>query len=277
MVTLTPREQLDDHQRRPRNLGKLLNASATGDVGSIVVGDALRFYVKIADGRISEARFQVFNAGDQVASASVVTELAVGRTPDEAMALGPVDVCAHLGGLAAEDLPPIIWGLEGLRSAIAVHRSEIPEADEELQPLFCRCHGIPEETVRQSMQIMALDSVQGVVDATGVGTGCGSCRADIPRLLAEAVDKPLVKEAAKQPSGAVGRIPTVMKIQRFVSEKIQPDATKLGGTIELWDFDGTIVTVSVRGLADDQKRKILADLEGMMKAEVDARAGVREK
>ena len=42
---MTPTELYDDHARKPRNVGKLLNASAVGDVGSIVVGDALRFYI----------------------------------------------------------------------------------------------------------------------------------------------------------------------------------------------------------------------------------------
>ena len=272
---VTPAEQLDDHQRKPRNLGKLLNASVSGDIGSIVAGDALRFYLKVEDGRISQARFQVFNASDQVAAASVVTELAVGRTLEEALALRPTDLCHHLGGLDPCDLPAQVWGLEGLRAAIAVHRGELAEADEELDPLLCRCHGIPEETVRQSIQVMGLTEVQGVVDATGAGTGCGSCRADIPRLLAD-------KDGAAKPpeprrAGPSGRIPTLMRIKQLVADKIQPQAQIHGGRIELWDFDGTLVTVSVQGVDPERHRQLLGALETALKAEIAPTLGVKEK
>ena len=52
MRLMTPVELLEDHARRPRNVGKLLNATAVGDVGSIVVGDALRFYIQVAGGKL---------------------------------------------------------------------------------------------------------------------------------------------------------------------------------------------------------------------------------
>jgi NifU-like protein len=220
---VTPVEQLADHQHRPRNLGKLLNATATGDVGSIVAGDALRFYLKVADERIVEARFQVFNCASQVAATSAVTELAVGKSLSEAALLAPADVCNHLGGLDPVELPPMLWGLEGLRVAIGVQRGELPEADQDLEPLLCRCHGIPEETVRQSIAVMGLEEVQAVVDATGAGTGCGSCRADIPRLLAEAKGAPARTEEPRR-AGPSGRIPTLRKIQSLVSERIAPQA-----------------------------------------------------
>lgn len=273
---MTPVELLADHQRRPRNLGKLLNATATGDVGSIVAGDALRFYLKVADGRIAEARFQVFNCASQVAAASAVTELAVGRTLDEAMAIGPSDVCNHLGGLDHTELPPLIWGLEGLRAAIAVQRGELSEADQDLDPLLCRCHGIPEETVRQSIAVMKLEEVQAVVDATGAGTGCGSCRADIPRLLAEAKGAPAAPEPPRR-AGPSGRIPTLLRIKKLVADKIGPQATVHGGRIDLWDFDGRTVTVGVAGLDDERRRHILGALEAALKAEIGPELGVTER
>lgn len=276
---MTPAELLADHHRAPRNLGKLLNAQASGDVGSIVAGDALRFYLSLgADGRIASARFQVFNAGDQVASASAVTELALGRTPDEALALRPTDVCAHLGGLDPTELPPQVWGLEGLRAAIATLRGEVAEADEELDPILCRCHGIPEETVRQSIRVMGLTEPQAVVDATGAGTGCGSCRADLPRLLAEANSGPEpAAAAAPRRASPAGRIPTMQRIQRLVTERIAPPAQVQGGVVELWDFDGRTVSVTVRGLSDAARRQVLGQLETALRAEIAPDLAVAER
>jgi NifU-like protein len=273
---VTPAELLDDHRRRPRNLGKLLNATVSGDVGSIVAGDALRFYLKLDGERIAEARFQVFNAGDQVAPASVLTELVAGRTIDEALALRPTDLCAQLGGLDPAELPAMVWGLEGLRAAVAVHRGDLPEGDEDLDPVLCRCHGIPEDTVRQSIAVMGLDEVQAVVDATGAGTGCGSCRADIPRIIADAKGKAPEAPAPRR-AGPSGRIPTLLRIQSLVAEKVQPQAQVQGGTVELWDFDGALVTVGVKGLADEPRRHILGQLESLLKSEIGAGVGVRER
>ncbi len=135
---MTPAETYDDHARRPRNLGKLAHASAVGDVGSILVGDALRLYLQIDSGRISATRFQVFNAQGQIAAASLVTELAVGRTLDEARALRSSDLCAHLGDLAATALPPQPWGLEALRAAIDAYegRETVGDAERDALPLL---------------------------------------------------------------------------------------------------------------------------------------------
>jgi NifU-like protein len=167
---MTPAERLDDHRRHPRQLGKLMNASAVGDVGSIVVGDALRLYIRVAEGRIAEARFQVFNAAAQTAAASAVCEHVAGLTVAEAKALDAAAVRAHLGGLAADLLPALPWAITGLRSAIAQWEKTDLEEDEEREALFCRCHGIPETVVRESITLMRLTEPAQVVDATSPRT-----------------------------------------------------------------------------------------------------------
>jgi NifU-like protein len=281
---MTPGELLEDHARRPRNVGKLLNASAVGDVGSIVVGDALRFYITVADRRITQAKFQVFNCADQVAAASLVTEAVVGRTLDEARSLGQREICAHAGGLDHVLLPPRLWAIDGLRSAVAAYTSEEVESDHELDPLLCRCFGISEETVRQAVKINGCTTVDEVVGATGAGSGCGTCRADIPRLIDEATQPAQKAEApaaaAGQPrQGPAGRIQTLLRIQRLVGTRLVPAWQARGATVELWDFDGRMVKVRTGGslTADgDARRAVLGELEQLLKAEVDAALGVEE-
>ncbi len=274
---MTSVELLADHQAKPRNIGKLMNANATGDVGSIVVGDALRFYIQVKDERITAAKFQVFNCQDQVAAASAVTELAVGRSLDEAWALGPAAVCAHLGGLPGEHLPPRLWGREGLRSAIAAYRGDERDADVELDALLCRCHGIPLETVRSSIQVMGLDDVQQVVDATGAGSACGSCRVDIPAVIAEARNqKPVVAEKPKR-GGPGGRIAIINRINGVVDGEIRPSLREAGVEVELLDLDGTQVVVRIAGVTgDEQRRNALATLEKLLQEQVDTALSVRE-
>ena len=59
-------EYLAQHQREPQHLGKLVKADSVGDVGSIVVGDALRFYFSVENDTIQAAQFQVFGASGQI-------------------------------------------------------------------------------------------------------------------------------------------------------------------------------------------------------------------
>jgi NifU-like protein len=278
---MMPAERLDDHQRKPRNVGKLLNASAVGDVGSIVVGDALRFYISVSGGKITQAKFQVFNCADQVAASSVLTEIVVGKTFAEAKRIGPPDLCAQLGGLDHTALPPRLWALDGLRAAIAAYESDEVEADTELDPLLCRCFGIAEETARQAVRVSGCSTVDQVVGATGAGTGCGTCRADIPRLIEEATAPPAaaIPAPGQQRIGPAGRIQTLLRIQRLVGTKLAPAWQARGATVELWDFDGRLVKVRVAGTFGtdaDARRVALGDLEHLLKSEIDAALGVEE-
>ena len=274
---MSPVELLADHQAKPRNIGKLMNANATGDVGSIVVGDALRFYIQVKDERISAAKFQVFNCQDQVAAASLISELVVGRTLDEAWALNPGDLAAHAGGLDHAQLPVRLWAIEGLRSAIAAYRGEERDADVELDPLLCRCHGIPVETVRQSIKVMDLQSVEDVVNATAAGSGCGSCRVDIPALLAESKDKPAAAVAEPKRGGVGGRIAIIHRINAVVDGELRPSLAEAGVEVELLDLDGAQVVVRVGGTTDEtSRRNALTTLEKLLKQQVDNALSVRE-
>ena len=280
MRAMTPAELYADHQRTPRNIGKLLNANATGDVGSIVVGDALRFYIQIADERVTAAKFQVFNAGEQVAAASALTELVAGHSLDEARALLPADLCRHLGGLAFDLLPVRVWAIDALRAAVDSYRGEESDADEEGEALLCRCHNISEATVQESIRVMDLSDVEGVVNATGAGSGCGSCRADIPRLIDAVRNTPATPVAtpAVAGSGPKGRIATVHRIMGLYDGRLAATLRDQGGGLELMDLDGGLVVVRPEGTLvgnDEALRQALATLERLLKDEIDPAMGVR--
>jgi NifU-like protein len=276
---MTPAELLDDHARRPRNVGKLLNASAVGDVGSIVVGDALRFYITVdgAGKRITQAKFQVFNLGDQVGAASALTELVVGRTLPECQVLGHGELARQLDGVDHALLPVQLWAGVGLQAAIAAYLREALEPDDELDPLLCRCFAIAEETVRTAVAVHGCASVEEVVTATGAGTGCGSCRNDIPKLIDEVLKKPAAPPPPAAKAGPMGRIQTLLRIQRLVATKLLPGLGGASGDLELWDFDGTVLRVRLLGAlgADPAARSAaLTELAQLIKAEIDPAIGV---
>ena len=88
-----------EHFRNPRNMGEIPDADGVGTVGNPVCGDMMTVYIKVKDNRIEDVRFKTFGCGAAIATSSMVTELAKGKTLEEAKKIGRSDVADSLGGL----------------------------------------------------------------------------------------------------------------------------------------------------------------------------------
>ncbi len=92
-----------DHFRNPRNVGTLKGKDiAKGSVGNPVCGDLMEFSLKVKNNKIEDIKFKTFGCGSAVATASMITEMAKGKTLDEALKITRKDVADELDGL-----PPI--------------------------------------------------------------------------------------------------------------------------------------------------------------------------
>jgi len=91
--------QILDHFQHPRNTGEVANADAAAEIENPVCGDVLRLTLKLSHGRISEARFKAKGCVASVACASVLTELIMNKTPEEARNLRSEAVTGAVGGL----------------------------------------------------------------------------------------------------------------------------------------------------------------------------------
>ena len=92
-------EQVVDHFMKPRNVGSIEDASCIGNAGNPADGDTVRLYLKVEKNRIVDAKVKVFGCPTAIAAASVLTELVMGKTLDEALAVRNEDVSTALGGL----------------------------------------------------------------------------------------------------------------------------------------------------------------------------------
>ena len=92
-------EAVLDHFRNPRNAGELPAATATVEVSNPVCGDILKLAVRIAEGRIAEARFLCRGCTTSIACASVLTEQLGNCTLAEARAITAISLSQSLGGL----------------------------------------------------------------------------------------------------------------------------------------------------------------------------------
>jgi len=78
-------EKVMDHFANPRNVGELENANGVGEVGNAKCGDIMRIYLDVQDDIIKDVKFKTFGCGAAIATSSMVTELVMGKTIDEAL------------------------------------------------------------------------------------------------------------------------------------------------------------------------------------------------
>jgi len=90
-----------EHFQRPHNTGDLLDASTIVNVSNPVCGDTLRLSVRIADGRIEAARFKTQGCVAAIAASSVLTDLLIGKTREEARSITAQQISHALEGLPA--------------------------------------------------------------------------------------------------------------------------------------------------------------------------------
>jgi nitrogen fixation NifU-like protein len=113
-----------DHFQNPRNVGEIEDADGVGEVGNPVCGDMMKITISVADDRIDDIRFQTLGCGAAIATSSIVTEMAKGKTLDEAGAISKQDVADALGGLPPAKMHCSILATDGLKEAIEDYRSK---------------------------------------------------------------------------------------------------------------------------------------------------------
>ncbi len=114
-----------DHFMHPRNVGEIPDADGIGAVGNPVCGDMMTFTIKVADGRIADVKFKTFGCGAAIAVSSIVTEMAIGKTLEEAKAITKQQVAERLGGLPPQKMHCSNLGTEALAAAIADYEQKV--------------------------------------------------------------------------------------------------------------------------------------------------------
>jgi nitrogen fixation NifU-like protein len=108
---------LVEHFRNPRNAGMMRQPDGVGESEYAECMDLARFFLRVRDGRVVEARFQTYGCGPTIAAASAATELAEGRGLEELLALDPARVEAAVGGLPPDRAHAALVVAEALRAA----------------------------------------------------------------------------------------------------------------------------------------------------------------
>ncbi|MGA2935228.1 MAG: Fe-S cluster assembly scaffold protein NifU [Methanomicrobiales archaeon] len=115
-------EKVMEHFRNPRNMGEIPDADGIGEVGNPVCGDIMKIYLRIRENRIEDIKFQTFGCAAAIATSSMVTELAKGKTVEEAWAITNRDVADSLEGLPPIKMHCSLLAEEGIHKAINDYR-----------------------------------------------------------------------------------------------------------------------------------------------------------
>lgn len=107
-----------DHFKNPRNVGVMEDADGVGELGNPLCGDMMTIYLKIEDERIKDIKFQTFGCGAAISVSSMLTEMAKGKTLDEAKKISNKDVAEALEGLPKNKLHCSNLGADALHMAI---------------------------------------------------------------------------------------------------------------------------------------------------------------
>lgn len=127
-----------DHFSDPRNVGEVEGADGVGQVGNPVCGDVMRISIRVQDDRLLDVKFKTFGCGAAVATSSMVTEMAKGKTLKEAGGLSNKAVAAALGGLPPSKMHCSNLAADALHLAIQAYlenNGRAAEVEEVLGPL----------------------------------------------------------------------------------------------------------------------------------------------
>ena len=134
-------EKVMDHFNNPRNVGEIENPSGVGTVGNAKCGDIMRMYLDIDDnGIIQEAKFKTFGCGAAVATSSMATELAKGKSVEEALELTNLAVAEALDGLPPIKMHCSNLAADGLRAAIYDYKVKNGMSTEGIEVCSGCCH-----------------------------------------------------------------------------------------------------------------------------------------
>ena len=111
-------EKVMDHFMHPRNVGSIENADGVGQVGNAKCGDIMKIYLKIEDEIIKDVKFETFGCGSAIASSSMATEMIMGKSIQEAMALTNKAVAEALDGLPAHKMHCSVLAEEAIKNAL---------------------------------------------------------------------------------------------------------------------------------------------------------------
>ncbi|MEA3378860.1 MAG: iron-sulfur cluster assembly scaffold protein [Nanoarchaeota archaeon] len=117
-------EKVKEHFFNPHNIIRCkediakMQPNGHGKVGSPACGDVMEMWIKVKNGKIKECKWQTFGCASAIASTSILSDMVIGMTLEEAYKIRPAEIVKELGGLPKRKIHCSVLGDQALRAAI---------------------------------------------------------------------------------------------------------------------------------------------------------------
>lgn len=111
-------EKVMEHFNHPHNMGEMKDPDGVGSVGNPVCGDLMTVFIKVKGDRVEDISFKTFGCVSAIATSSMITELARGKTIEECLKLDRTDIAHNLGGLPPNKMHCSNLAADALHAAI---------------------------------------------------------------------------------------------------------------------------------------------------------------
>ena len=122
-------EKVKDHFLNPRNFlfgdESKFEYDAVGTVGNPICGDQMKMFIKVKDDKIIDLRWKTYGCASAIASTSALSELAKGKTLDEALKIDAKMIDDYLGNLPKHKFHCSVLGHDALKEAISNYREKM--------------------------------------------------------------------------------------------------------------------------------------------------------
>lgn len=123
-----------DHFLKPKNVGKMKKPDGYAQIGNMVCGDQLDFFLKVENGRIKDVKFLSFGCASNIATASVMTEKVKGMTIEQAKNYAWQKIVDDLGGMPHQKVHCSVMAVQGLKKAILDYEERLVKDEVKNKP-----------------------------------------------------------------------------------------------------------------------------------------------
>ena len=189
-------DKVKDHFMNPRNIlddEESYEDDGKGDVGNIKCGDQMMVVIKVDKerGAIADCKWKTYGCASAIASTSVLSEMVLGKTLDDAFNITPKEINAELGHLPEHKIHCSVLGDKALRAAINDYyeRNGMPDkVVKEEAKTICQCMNVTDHEIEDAV-LEGARTFYEVQERTKLGTVCGQCEEEATKLVGEYCDQ----------------------------------------------------------------------------------------
>lgn len=189
-------DKVKEHFMSPKNIlldEKNFKEDGKGVIGNIKCGDEMIMYIKVdrKKGVLTDVKWKTFGCASAIASTSILSEMAKGKTLDAAYNITSKDIARELDGLPEHKIHCSVLGDKALRAAIDDYYTRngmLDKVRKEQAHVICQCLGITDHEIEDAV-LEGARTYLDIQEKTKAGTVCGKCKEKTLKLLEEYKEK----------------------------------------------------------------------------------------